>query len=96
MSLSYNKQCQGGTMAKKEKKSLIIMDWIQIGFTGLIMMVMFYLLSTMHDTSSEMICLAFVTADALFAFTAVMNLMSDRNIKIKRVRQQSLTPKKAL
>jgi|GEM_PF-3889134 len=83
-------------MAKKEKKSLIIMDLIQLGFTAVIMMVMMYLLFTMHDTSSAMICIAFAMGDMIFAFVAIENLISDKNIKIKRVRQQSLITEKAL
>lgn len=83
-------------MAKKEKKSLIVMDLIQLVFTGLIMIVMMYLLNTMHDASSTMICVAFIMGDMIFALIAIANLISDKNIKIKRVRQQGLTTRKAL
>lgn len=82
-------------MAKKEKKSLIIMDWVQLGITALIMSIVLYITITMEDTSSMMICMAIVAISGMFGIVSLSNLISDYNIQIKRGRP-SLTPKKAL
>lgn len=77
-------------MAKKDKRSLILMDLVQLGFTFIITSIILYLTFSVKDISSRMICMSFITVDAIIVFYSVSNLVNDYRIKIKKINRGKL------